>query len=84
MFGHDDWYNSGAVEPDDCEQWPLMKERANRVAERKGESYEWGWLQNKYVQSATNFGLVYDDGDADTWAASNSLGVRPAFLIKLS
>ena len=84
MFGHDDWYNSGAVGPDDCEQWPLMKERANRVAERKGESYEWGWLQNKYVQSATNFGLVYDDGDADTWAASNSLGVRPAFLIKLS
>ena len=42
MFGHDDWYNSGAVEPDDCEQWPLMKDRANRVAERKGESYESG------------------------------------------
>ena len=38
MFGHDDWYNSGAVEPDDCEQWPLMKERANRVAERKARA----------------------------------------------
>ena len=84
MFGHDDWYNSGAVEPDDCEQWPLMKERANRVAEHKGESYEWGWLQNKYVQSATNFCHVDTYGDADRWAASNSLGVRPAFLIKLS
>lgn len=84
MFGHDDWYNSGAVEPDDCERWPLMKERANRVAERKGESYEWGWLQNKYVRSATNFCLVDYGGTASGWVASHSVGVRPAFLIKLS
>lgn len=84
MFGHDDWYNSGAVEPDDCEQWPLMKERANRVAERKGESYEWGWLQNNYVRSATRFCDVYHGGNAGTWGASISIGVRPAFLIKLS
>ena len=70
-------------EPDDCEQWPLMKERANRVAERKGESYEWGWLQNKYVQSAARFCYVYY-GHASYWAASYSIGVRPAFLIKLS
>lgn len=84
MFGHDAWYNSGAVEPDNCEQWPLMKERANRIAERKGESYEWGWLQNKYVQSATYFCDVTYYGYALSWSASNSLGVRPAFLIKLS
>lgn len=84
LFGHDDWYNSGAVEPDDCEQWPLMKERANRIAERKGESYEWGWLQNIRQRSATNFcGVAYYGGASD-WTASNSLGVRPAFLIKLS
>lgn len=61
-----------------------MKERANRVAERKGESYEWGWLQNKYVQSATAFCHVYNDGAAAYWGASDSVGVRPAFLIKLS
>ena len=61
-----------------------MKERANRVAERKGESYEWGWLQNKYVRSATYFCRVAANGTADSWGASNSLGVRPAFLIKLS
>ena len=61
-----------------------MKERANRVAERKGESYEWGWLQNKYVQSATNFCFVNFNGLAVNWAASSSFGVRPAFLIKLS
>ena len=84
LFGHDDWYNSGAVEPDDCEQWPLMKERANRIAERKGESYEWGWLQNIRQGSATVFCHVYNDGGANYWDASNSVGVRPAFLIKLS
>ena len=84
MFGHDDWYNSGAVEPDDCEQWPLMKERANRIAERKGESCEWGWLQNIRQGAATDFCYVDDGGIAYDWAASNSIGVRPAFLIKLS
>lgn len=82
MFGHDAWYNSGAVEPDDCEQWPLMKKRANRIADRAGEIYEWGWLQNKYVRSATDFCDVHDSGNADSWAASTSIGVRPAFLIK--
>ena len=81
MFGHDGWYKSGAVEPDDCEQWPLMKERANRIAERKGESYEWGWLQNKYVPSSTGFCSVTDYGRASYWNASSSIGVRPAFLI---
>lgn len=84
LFGHDDWYNSGAVEPDDCEQWPLMKERANRIAERKGESYEWGWLQNIRQRSATIFCDVTNSGYAYSWNASDSLGVRPAFLIKLS
>ena len=64
MFGHDDWYNSGAVEPDNCEQWPLMKERANRIAERKGESYEWGWLQNIRQGSAPPFCLVSYHGYA--------------------
>lgn len=82
MFGHDAWYNSGAFEPDDCEQWPLMKKRANRIADRAGERYEWGWLQNKYSQSAAYFCGVDDHGHADTWLASDSIGVRPAFLIK--
>lgn len=67
MFGHDDWYNSGAMEPDNCEQWPLMKERANRIAERKGENYEWGWLQNIRQGSATNFCDVHYYGYATDW-----------------
>ena len=84
MFGHDDWYNSGAVEPDNCEQWPPMKERANRIAEREGESYEWGWLQNIRQGSAPAFCSVANNGHAGGWDASGSIGVRPAFLIKLS
>ena len=82
MFGHDDRYNSGVVEPDDCEQWPLMKIRNNRIANREGGSYEWGWLQNKHVRSAGFWG-VYCYGTALSAGASNSTGVRPAFLIKL-
>ena len=82
MFGHDAWYNSGAVEPDDCKQWPLMKKRANRIAERTGERYEWGWLRNKFVQSAPSFCNVTAAGYANNGNASASIGVRPAFLIK--
>lgn len=81
MFGHDDF---GAVEPDSCEQWHLMKDRSNRIAERKGEPYEWGWLQNTRCRSATYFCTVAGFGGDDTWDASLSIGVRPAFLIKLS
>ena len=84
LFGHDDWYESSDVEPDDCEQWPLMKERANRVAERKGRSYEWGWLQNIRQGSATLFCSVSHYGTASDWPASNAIGVRPVFLIKRS
>lgn len=84
MFGHDDWYGSGTVEPDDCDQWPLMKERANRIAERNGESYEWGWLQNKRAKSTTVFCGVDDSGYSDTWSASSSVGVRPVFQLALS
>lgn len=81
MFGHDAWYNSGAVEPDDCDQWELMKDRKNRIAFRQN-CWEWGWLQNKRKGSAADFCVVNARGNANAWAASNSIGVRPAFLIK--
>lgn len=84
LFGHDDWYESGAVEPDSCEQLPLMKDRRNRIASRKGEEYEWGWLQNRRQESAAPFCNVADLGAATARGASGSVGVRPAFLIKLS
>lgn len=84
MFGHDEWYNSGAVETDNSEQWPLMAERRNRVADREGEDYEWGWMQNTYVRSAADACLVDADGHAYSWTASIVVGVRPAFIVKLS
>lgn len=67
-------------EPDGCEQWPLMKDRKNRIAFRDN-SWEWGWLQNKRKGSATLFCLVAAHGLANSWYASTSFGVRPAFLI---
>ena len=67
-------------EPDGHEQWPLMQNRRNRLASRCGE-YEWGWLQNKDKTSSTNFCGVNGNGRADSWNASNVLGVRPVFQI---
>lgn len=77
IFGSED---AEYFEPDGCEQWPLMKDRKNRIAFRNNV-WEWGWLQNKRKRSAAYFCYVSDNGRADSWGASNSLGVRPAFLI---
>lgn len=57
-----------------------MKDRKNRIAFRDN-SWEWGWLQNKRKGSATTFCHVGSLGRATAWLASNSFGVRPAFLI---
>lgn len=78
MFGQED---AEYFEPDGCEQWELMKDRKNRTAFRQN-CWEWGWLQNKRKGSATAFCGVGAAGFADSWGASNSFGVRPAFLIK--
>lgn len=76
FFGMDDFY-----EMDDAEQWPLMKDRRNRIAIREGETYEWGWLQNKVKESAAIFAIVSYSGDTNYGGASGSLGVRPVLLL---
>ena len=68
------------IESDSNEQWPLMQDRRNRLASRRGD-YEWGWLQNKDKTSSTNFCSVDYIGFAGNWSASGVLGVRPVFLI---
>lgn len=78
IFGQKD---AEYFEPDGCDQWELMKDRKNRIAFRQN-CWEWGWLQNKRKGSAAFFCNVTDYGYADAWDASNSVGVRPAFLIK--
>ena len=58
----------------DKSQLALFQARPDLITNREN----W-WLRD--VQSATRFCLVGARGHADAWAASNSLGVRPAFLI---
>ena len=77
IFGQED---AEYFEPDGCEQWELMKDRKNRIAFRQN-CWEWGWLQNKRKGSAAAFCAVGSYGDANYWGASDSLSVRPAFLI---
>lgn len=70
-------------EADNHKQWPLMKDRRNRLASQQGK-YEWGWLQNKVKTSfSSGFCSVDDDGFANRWAASAVLGVRPVFKISM-
>ena len=78
IFGQED---AEYFEPDGCDQWELMKDRKNRIAFRQN-CREWGWLQNKRKGSATHFCDVDANGGAGAWGASDSIGVRPAFLIK--
>ena len=55
-------------------QLPLFQHEPSRICNRA----TW-WLRD--VITASNFALVDGGGDADCGAASNSLGVRPAFCI---
>lgn len=58
----------------DKSQLALFQARPDLITNREN----W-WLRD--VRSATNFCLVSYNGAADSWNASNSFGVRPAFLI---
>lgn len=70
------------VEPDGRTQWPAMKDVHRRIAadplDGLTDNY---WIMNRYAESSTFFCFVGSDGLADAWNASNSVGVRPAFLI---
>lgn len=58
----------------DKSQLALFQARPDLITKREN----W-WLRD--VRSETNFCLVSLNGLADTWGASHSIGVRPAFLI---
>lgn len=61
-----------------------MKQRRNRIAfQGKNGGWEWYWLQNKCRDSAAYFARVDARGDAAYSGASASLGVRPAFKIRV-
>lgn len=81
IFGKDldDEWDQKNIEIDQREQLPLMVKRKNRIADLNGERC-WYWMQNKLL-SSSNFAYVNGNGNANHGDASNSRGVRPAFLI---
>lgn len=81
IFGHDGFYER--FEPDNDEQFPLMKDRKNRIKLYQDDTY-WYWLQNatKKNVSAYSFAIVGSFGYADSTSAYNTLGVLPVILLK--
>ena len=70
-------------ESDTVEQFKCMKNRRNRIAFQgfDTDTWEWYWLQNHVVDSASYFAIVGSYGIAHYDSRSNSRGVRPVFLL---
>ena len=80
IFGKNEY---GIKEPDTVQQFECMKLRRNRIAfQGKNGPWEWYWLQNRGVYSATDACFVDSGGDAGGVGASGSFGVRPLFKIQ--
>lgn len=63
-------------------RWKPMKKKRNRIAfQGKEGAWEWYWLMNRHKDYASGFASVDNNGDADYLTASDSLGVRPVFLL---
>lgn len=82
LFGYKDELEIGDFEPDDDEQFPLMKVRKNRVAYLE-DKCQWGWLRNEMKKefSMSHFAAVNSIGDIDCTFSTNVLGVRPEFWL---
>lgn len=78
IFGENPY---GEPEPEGVEQFEPMKDRRWRIAFQGFGSgaWEWYWLQNRSVCSATSACIVYNYGYAGTLGASYGRGVRPLF-----
>ena len=83
IFGHDDYYND-FIEPDDSEQFELMKKQKNRIRMLNDDLCSY-WLTNatKKAWSASDFAYVGDSGYANYGSASYSSGVCPVFLLDI-
>lgn len=67
-----------------AKRWKPMKKKRNRIAfQGKEGALEWYWLMNRYKDYAYYFAFVYNYGRAHHGYASNSLGVRPVFCLRL-
>ena len=70
-------------ESDTVVQFKGMQNRRNRMAFQgsKTGTWEWYWLQNRVEDTSSIFAVVIHTGLVGYYSASNSLGVRPAFLL---
>lgn len=75
--------NQYGQEEGKVKQFKGMKNRRNRIAWQgsKTGTFEWYWLMNRHKESASRFAGVSNLGHAGCTYASNSLGVRPVFLL---
>ena len=80
VFGHDDFYEN--FEPDNDEQFEMMKRRGNRVCDFE-DDWCWWWLRNATKESVSSayFAGVGASGYTGYGNASNSGGVRPEFWL---
>lgn len=63
-------------------RWKPMKKKRNRIAfQGKEGAWEWYWLMNRHKDYASYFADVGTNGNADYYNASDSIGVRPVFLL---
>ena len=75
--------NQYGQEEGKVKQFKGMKNRRNRIAWQgsKTGTFEWYWLMNRHKEYASYFALVNGNGFAGCYNASNSIGVRPVFLL---
>ena len=73
----------GTEESDTVVQFKGMKNSRNRIAFQGSEtgSWVWYWLQNRVDAPSFYFARVTSSGRASYNSASDSLGVRPVFLL---
>lgn len=85
IFGHDEFYEEN-IEPDNDDQFELMKIRKNRIADFKNEC-SWYWIRNIYISKfepgTAVFTNALSDGLASYRFASNPSGVRPVFTLSI-
>lgn len=79
IFGRDEYADK--YESLGGDQLPLQKIRQNRVCSDPEGEWDWYWLQNRRLSSASTFAHVGSHGHSGSGTASNSAGVRPAFAL---
>ena len=77
IFGVNEY---GEDEPEEVKQFEPMKYRRNRIAFLGLEgNWDWYWLANRSKRYATDACYVSSAGDAGSYGASYTSGVRPLF-----